>query len=275
MEKNTSSVQEEAPTHGLHCKTWVLRVSIHCQGCKRKVSKILLAIHGVYTVAVDMKKQRVTVTGNVEAETLIRKRSNKGKMASICNNEPKNRKSNHEGNQEEENNSQKKKNKKKQKQSENRGAHEEEASKAMATIPDENSLSQKQTVVKYTPGNLSSGEKKRREGQNKAEKEGDQVNVDPNSASSSSVPPFSSGYNRYQQMTTNQVIPSPYPYPPQQYFYFPAAVNAAPNPFYLYAQQQANPFGYQSQLPPPPPSMGMDSSLQIFSDENVNGCSVM
>ncbi|CAI0467411.1 unnamed protein product [Linum tenue] len=272
MARNTSSVQEEAATHGLHYKTWVLRVSIHCQGCKRKVSKILLAIHGVYTVAVDMKKQRVTVTGNVEAETLITKLSNKGKRASICDNESKNSKSNHAGNQEEENNSQKK-----QKQSENRGAHEEEASKAMmATIPDENSSPNKQTVAKDSPGNLSSGEKKRREGKNKTEKEGDQVNADPNSASSSSVPPFSSGYNRYQQMTTNQVLPSPYPYPPpQQYFYFPAAVNAAPNPYSLYAQQQANPFGYQSQLPPPQPSMGLDSSLQIFSDENVNGCSVM
>ncbi|CAI0626857.1 unnamed protein product [Linum tenue] len=160
MARNTSSVAEEAST-GLHCKTWLLRVSVHCQGCKRKVCKILLAIHGVYTVTVDMKQQRVTVTGNVEGETLIRKLSNKGKKASICDsNEPKNPKANQEQGE-----SSQKKNKENQKQSENRGTKQEEEPKAVV-IPAaaENSSPKTQTVAKDSPGNRVSGEKKRHEG---------------------------------------------------------------------------------------------------------------
>ncbi|KAK4794750.1 hypothetical protein SAY86_012744 [Trapa natans] len=55
----------------LNYKTWVLKVSIHCEACKKKVNKILHKIEGVCRTDIDLKQQRVTVTGNVEAETLI------------------------------------------------------------------------------------------------------------------------------------------------------------------------------------------------------------
>ncbi|KAI8020756.1 Heavy metal-associated isoprenylated plant protein 35 [Camellia lanceoleosa] len=64
-------------------KTWVLKVSIHCEGCKRKVKKVLHSIEGVYIVNVDTKQQKAIVTGNVEAETLIKKLVKSGKHAEM------------------------------------------------------------------------------------------------------------------------------------------------------------------------------------------------
>ncbi|CAK7333169.1 unnamed protein product [Dovyalis caffra] len=78
----TTSVQEEA-SKALKCQTWVLKVSIHCQGCKRKVKKVLQSIDGVYTTSIDSQQQRVTVTGNIEAGTLIKKLMKTGKHAEI------------------------------------------------------------------------------------------------------------------------------------------------------------------------------------------------
>ncbi|CAJ1976117.1 unnamed protein product [Sphenostylis stenocarpa] len=65
------------------CKTVALRVSIHCQGCKKKVKKILQAIHGVYNIDIDQKQHKVVVSGNVHAETLIWKLNKAGKHAEL------------------------------------------------------------------------------------------------------------------------------------------------------------------------------------------------
>ncbi|XP_076896795.1 heavy metal-associated isoprenylated plant protein 35-like [Bidens hawaiensis] len=64
---------EENSTPVLTYKTWVLKVSIHCVGCKRKVKKVLQTIEGVYTIDIDSKQHKVTVVGNVEVETLVKK----------------------------------------------------------------------------------------------------------------------------------------------------------------------------------------------------------
>ncbi|XP_044471661.1 heavy metal-associated isoprenylated plant protein 36-like [Mangifera indica] len=63
---------EETQEH-LKYKTWVLRVSIHCEGCRKKLKKILTNIDGVYTTNIDLRQQKVTVVGDVDAATLIRK----------------------------------------------------------------------------------------------------------------------------------------------------------------------------------------------------------
>ncbi|KAK9086436.1 hypothetical protein Syun_028830 [Stephania yunnanensis] len=73
----------EEATEPLKYKTWVLRVSIHCEGCKRKVKKVLQNIEGVYTTTVDSQQNRVTVTGNIDAETLIKKLARAGKPAEL------------------------------------------------------------------------------------------------------------------------------------------------------------------------------------------------
>lgn len=67
----------------LKAQTWVLKVHIHCEGCKRKVKKVLQSIEGVYTTTVDSAQQKVTVTGNVDSETLIKKLLKTGKHAQL------------------------------------------------------------------------------------------------------------------------------------------------------------------------------------------------
>ncbi|KAG0450658.1 hypothetical protein HPP92_026597 [Vanilla planifolia] len=64
-------------------QTWVLKVSIHCEGCKKKVRKVLRGVHGVQMVDVDSKQNKVTVTGNVDAEALIQRLLKYGKHAEV------------------------------------------------------------------------------------------------------------------------------------------------------------------------------------------------
>ncbi|XP_062025169.1 heavy metal-associated isoprenylated plant protein 36-like [Rosa rugosa] len=73
----------EEPPGSLKYQTWVLKVSIHCEGCKRKVKKVLQSIEGVYTIAIDSQQHKVTVTGNVGAETLLKKLLKSGKHAEL------------------------------------------------------------------------------------------------------------------------------------------------------------------------------------------------
>ncbi|KAJ8898821.1 hypothetical protein K2173_007246 [Erythroxylum novogranatense] len=72
---------EDAPEQ-LKYQTWNLKVSIHCEGCKKKVKKVLQGIEGVYKTEID-SRHKVTVTGNVDAETLIKKLVRSGKHAEL------------------------------------------------------------------------------------------------------------------------------------------------------------------------------------------------
>ncbi|XVF31373.1 hypothetical protein REPUB_Repub16aG0140300 [Reevesia pubescens] len=74
--------QEPPP---LKYKAWVLKVSIHCEGCKRKVEKTLRKIDGVYEAFADLKQQKATVKANlhVNVETLIKKLVKKGRHAEL------------------------------------------------------------------------------------------------------------------------------------------------------------------------------------------------
>ncbi|URE02987.1 Heavy-metal-associated domain [Musa troglodytarum] len=73
----------EEPSESLTCKTWVLRVSIHCESCKKKVYRILKSIRGVYDTEIDAGQHKVTVKSIVNAETLIRKLAKSGKHAEL------------------------------------------------------------------------------------------------------------------------------------------------------------------------------------------------
>ncbi|XP_076942676.1 uncharacterized protein LOC143612617 [Bidens hawaiensis] len=66
-----------------HLQTWILRVYIHCEGCKKKVFKVLQSIDGVYKTVIDAKEHKATVTGSVNGETLIQKLLKSGKHAEI------------------------------------------------------------------------------------------------------------------------------------------------------------------------------------------------
>ncbi|CAN1241541.1 Heavy metal-associated isoprenylated plant protein 37 [Linum perenne] len=67
----------------LKIQTCVLRVSIHCDGCKQKVKKLLQRIEGVFQVSIEREQQRVTVSGCVDEATLIKKLCRAGKHAEI------------------------------------------------------------------------------------------------------------------------------------------------------------------------------------------------
>ncbi|KAI4369613.1 hypothetical protein MLD38_018036 [Melastoma candidum] len=67
----------------LKVKTCVLKVNIHCYGCKLKVKKILQKVDGVFTTAIDSEQGKVTVSGNVDPAVLIRKLNKAGKHAEI------------------------------------------------------------------------------------------------------------------------------------------------------------------------------------------------
>ncbi|KAI3448584.1 hypothetical protein Pfo_005249 [Paulownia fortunei] len=73
----------DQPLQPINHKTCILKASIHCEGCKRKVKKILTQLQGVDFVEVDTKQQRVTVTGSVYADALIKKLVKSGKHAEV------------------------------------------------------------------------------------------------------------------------------------------------------------------------------------------------
>ncbi|KAD4983090.1 hypothetical protein E3N88_19761 [Mikania micrantha] len=67
----------------LKIQTCTLRVSLHCDGCKHKVKKILQRIEGVYQVSIDAEQQKVTVSGSVDSAILLKKLEKAGKHAEI------------------------------------------------------------------------------------------------------------------------------------------------------------------------------------------------
>lgn len=67
----------------LKIQTCVLKVNIHCDGCKQKVKKLLQRIEGVYQVNIDAEQQKVTVSGSVDSATLIKKLVRAGKHSEL------------------------------------------------------------------------------------------------------------------------------------------------------------------------------------------------
>ncbi|KAL1553642.1 heavy metal-associated isoprenylated plant protein 37-like [Salvia divinorum] len=67
----------------LKIQTCLLRVNIHCEGCEQQVKKILQRIEGVYQVKIEAEQQRVSVSGNVDSATLLKKLMKSGKHAEL------------------------------------------------------------------------------------------------------------------------------------------------------------------------------------------------
>ncbi|KAL2499484.1 Uncharacterized protein Adt_25034 [Abeliophyllum distichum] len=74
--------------YGCKKKTHVLKVHVHCHGCVQKVKKLLRRIEGVYEVTIDSEEHKVTVSGNVDCATLIRKLAKSGKQAKLWSSSP-------------------------------------------------------------------------------------------------------------------------------------------------------------------------------------------
>ncbi|KAI4341693.1 hypothetical protein MLD38_026386 [Melastoma candidum] len=78
------AVASEALAPGpLKYQTWMLKVPIHCEGCRRKVKKVLHSIDGVFTTTIDPQQHKVVVMGDVDTDTLIKKLIKSGKQAEV------------------------------------------------------------------------------------------------------------------------------------------------------------------------------------------------
>ncbi|XP_031382832.1 heavy metal-associated isoprenylated plant protein 42-like isoform X2 [Punica granatum] len=61
-----------------------LKVTVNCcDGCKRKVKKLLRSVEGVLKIEIDPVNPKVTVLGNVDPQVLIKKLAKAGKQAEV------------------------------------------------------------------------------------------------------------------------------------------------------------------------------------------------
>ncbi|KAG5607371.1 hypothetical protein H5410_028863 [Solanum commersonii] len=60
-----------------------LKVRMDCDGCELKVKKTLSSLSGVKSVEINRKQQKVTVTGYVEANKVLKRAKSTGKKAEI------------------------------------------------------------------------------------------------------------------------------------------------------------------------------------------------
>lgn len=66
-----------------HFQTVELRVMMDCEGCELKVKKALSSLDGVKSVEINRKQQKVTVTGYVEPNKVLKKAKSTKKKAEI------------------------------------------------------------------------------------------------------------------------------------------------------------------------------------------------
>ncbi|KAA8534534.1 hypothetical protein F0562_032051 [Nyssa sinensis] len=64
-------------------QTVVLKVGMSCEGCVGAVKRVLGKMQGVESYDIDLKEQKVTVKGNVQAEAVLQTVSKTGKKTSF------------------------------------------------------------------------------------------------------------------------------------------------------------------------------------------------
>ncbi|PIN14484.1 Copper chaperone [Handroanthus impetiginosus] len=64
-------------------QTISLKVRMDCDGCELKVKKALSSLSGVKSVEINRKQQKVTVTGYIEPNKVLKKARSTGKKAEI------------------------------------------------------------------------------------------------------------------------------------------------------------------------------------------------
>ncbi|KAL8485016.1 hypothetical protein ACS0TY_027350 [Phlomoides rotata] len=261
-------------------QTWVLKVSIHCQGCKTKVKKLLQTIEGVYTIHIDSQQQKVTVAGNVDAQTLIKKLVKNGKQAELLPEKPNGGKEKKAG-KEKENDGENTENE----EDENSGENNDNNAK-ISSPRINGGLTVKFDLPEPPPagqmGSLHGGEKNNGGGgggkkKKKKKRKG-------NNSSNAGAPPNGAPAHTGLEVpkvgfiqTVDQMNPSPTFYPPsygpQQAYVM--SYNAA------YPTITGAPAYY---MPPSPYTYAREDSqvqseplksFEILSDENPNGCYIM
>ncbi|GAA0161502.1 hypothetical protein LIER_17801 [Lithospermum erythrorhizon] len=63
--------------------TVAVKIRMDCEGCARKVKKVLSGVKGAKSVDVDMKQQKATVTGFVDAKKVLKAAQSTGKKCEI------------------------------------------------------------------------------------------------------------------------------------------------------------------------------------------------
>ncbi|KAJ0597788.1 putative heavy metal-associated domain, HMA, heavy metal-associated domain superfamily [Helianthus annuus] len=278
-------------------QTWILRVYIHCEGCKKKVFKVLQSIDGVYKTVIDAKEHKVTVTGSVNGEILVQKLLKSGKHAEIL---PESFAAKAAADNASGHSNSKKKKKQSNKQLQNDVV-------ATATDDDVEHVNDEQNESKGASsggnvekiadpavtggdgggnGNETGGGKKKK---NKKKKVGDthvQPNIETDGLPAETATASMEQLNLGPQMP-QLVYSTPYDIPPYQSYYptpaygvsystsYPSAESSYYTPpVYGYAQSHPSVF-YPP--PPPPPSNYRRSAFDDYDDEGGEGraCAIM
>ncbi|XP_020228345.1 heavy metal-associated isoprenylated plant protein 35 [Cajanus cajan] len=248
-----SSAQQLVPSEPLKYQTWFLKVSIHCEGCRRKVKKVLQSIDGVFTTAVDPQQQKVTVTGSVGVETLIRKLVKAGKHAEIWPENPAGGRGKNTSGKD------KKQKNKKEAESVEKGKTKTDDGKNKGnekSAEKRNGGGGESEAAEQKGGQSEGGKKKKKKCQNG---DGDGVG-----AHRGSQPQMQMNLSPTRQQS--YLYPEAYCYPPLVYLathnrLSPMGTVAAPS-YYV------SPFPYD-------PYHHHRLPFEIFSDENANACSIM
>ncbi|XP_076943319.1 uncharacterized protein LOC143613520 [Bidens hawaiensis] len=66
-------------------QTCVLKLNTQCacDGCKQKIKKLLSKVDGVYKTSIDLEQGKITVSGNVDPNALVKKLNKSGKHAEL------------------------------------------------------------------------------------------------------------------------------------------------------------------------------------------------
>ncbi|XP_054821359.1 heavy metal-associated isoprenylated plant protein 35-like isoform X2 [Prosopis cineraria] len=288
----------EAASQTLKYQTWFLKVPIHCEGCRKKVKKVLQRIDGVFTTTIDQQQQKVMVTGSVGVDLLIGKLIKAGKHAEIW----------PESVAGKGKSSGKAKKKNEQREPENVENHStdksefnpnSDKSKGLASAANcENNKSKSSdskiganTTVTPPAGNQTpadghkggrSGDAAKKSGgggsgKKKKKKAGGGVNNGPNSVSAPAHTESQTLGQTNLGPTHQQSYPHPENYyPPMAYLAtyrsYPIRRMGGHSSYYVpsspYMQAGLDHEIYQLQLAP-------TVSFEVFSDENANGCSIM
>ncbi|KAG5044062.1 hypothetical protein AAZX31_03G192200 [Glycine max] len=287
---------EEAPQgETLKYQTWALKVLIHCDGCKRRVKKILQGIDGVYTTEVNSLLHKVTVTGNVDAETLIKRLSRSGRVVELWPEKPPEKKDNKKSGKSNKGgagDANKEKEDQKNSEPDSDGGGSNEGSK---DAPGEDSDKEGHSYECEEGGGGGEGGKKKKKKKKKK-------NKGENGGSASATPNNNGGGEEISKVealvpsnldtsfTPKDLISPPiqhaYPYPPQVYYPPPPAYGLSYNTAYPVSSTASYYVGAPimpmhayttpySRLPPPPPPSDPIKHYVEDEYESDGYCSIM
>ncbi|KAI3783158.1 hypothetical protein L2E82_13222 [Cichorium intybus] len=286
-----------------HLETWILRVYIHCEGCKKKVFKVLQSIDGVYKTEIDSVQHKAIVTGSVDGDTLVQKLLKAGKHAEVL---PESFEATAAANSASGASKKKKKKQNKQKDDETKDAENEhvvedkEEPEVATTEGSDDAKDQELAQLAVATGDGNGGGKKKikkKKGDRKAN------NAPPNGETedlpagnalvdTQSIPVTAENVGAsMEQLNLNRpghqmVYAAPYDLPPYQNYYptpaygvsYSTSYPSAESSYYtppVYGYAQSHPSVYYP--PPPPPSYYPRSAFDEHDDEKgyARGCTIM